>query len=306
MPGEGDRGGPKIELHDFTKPSRLSRPVLDRSESLHREAARRFSRQLSRRGVPSPELKLVDLSQLTPAALAEQLPSPTIVEILALSPSGGTGVLQIDPELGFALLNRLLGGGERPLQQTPRPLTVAEHSVLEGVIGDILDSFSHVWRPAAAFELSLSATAHVLENMHFSQPEKPLLSARFTLDAPGLTGGLVLALPLHALEQASPTGARQDALLMPAAAARQEFDPDRVAAMLSGLPIECRIELGSVPLSLAALAGLRPNDVILIRPADDDSVAFIGGADYRFQGRLLVNDRRLAVEIGEPLAAERR
>ena len=67
--------------------------------------------------------------------------------------------------------------------------------------------------------------------------------------------------------------------------------------LLAETSVLCRARLAAFALSLTEVAGLRVNDVLLLGPASEPDIALVAGDDCRFQGRLLIRDGHLAVEI---------
>jgi len=296
-PEETDKGGRKIQSYDFINPNRLSRPLLHALQSLHREAAREISQQLSRRGINSAQLELREIAQQRPDALVAELPSPAIVEILSLSSLPGTAILQLDLDLGLALINLLLGGRRSHPEPTPRPLTEAEHAVLADLVSTMLDCLSRAWRKACVFEFSVIDSARALEIVHFDQPQEPLVAVRFQLTAAEAEGGIVFALPMVVLERSRLGDSQHMVLSKSTGPGGGKMELDRAAGALGEVPITCRAEVGAVSLTLSQLGELGEGDVLLVRPAGGNTVALVSSDQCRFRGRLITQGRHLAVEI---------
>lgn len=85
--------------------------------------------------------------------------------------------------------------------------------------------------------------------------------------------------------------------ISPSALRRRRPPSAPCAELLAETSVLCRARLAAFALSLTEVAGLRVNDVLLLGPASEPDIALVAGDDCRFQGRLLIRDGHLAVEI---------
>jgi len=85
--------------------------------------------------------------------------------------------------------------------------------------------------------------------------------------------------------------------ISPSALRRRRPPSAPCAELLAETSVLCRARLAAFALSLTEVAGLKVNDVLLLGPASEPDIALVAGDDCRFQGRLLIRDGHLAVEI---------
>ena len=290
-----------IEPYDFANPNRLSRHVLRTLKGIYEEAARDISQQLAHKGVTSPVLELGEVRSVRADNLVGELPRPTIIEILSVAPLRGTGVLQMDLQLGLTLLNLRLGG-RREAQGMARGPSAIEHSVLAELVDAILSSLARSWAATSRLAISVAASATSLDTIHFSHPQESLLLAHFQLHSPDASGDIRFVTPAEAADHVSPLESRSRVQSASSHSAAGISASSGSRHLLDDVSVRFTAQLHSLDLSLATVGGLRAGDVVVLRPADDDSISLVSGDRYRLRGRLVNRGQRLAVRLSHPSA----
>ena len=300
IPAAAAEGGTRgLRAYDFRHPDRLSRRQVRALEALHREAAAAMASKLAAGQGGQVELRLRAIAQVGAQEFVAGLPRPTIVQLLSLSPLDGVGMLQLDLHLGFEMVN-LIMGGRRESAFPERPLTELEWTVLSRPVRTLLDVLAQAWRRLGPLQLAAEPAP---EGLHFGllgQAHDPVLAIQFHLSLGGQEGGLMVALPLLALERAhwldadrldpSAGGSRLSGAAATAGKAGS-------ARLLAEVPIRCRAELGAIWVTLAELRGLVAGDIVRLGPAEETQVQLVAGEGRRFAARVLTRGRRLAVEV---------
>ncbi len=292
-----------VEPYDFANPNRLPRQILRALTNICEEAARDITRLLSDRDLTAPVVHFQEIRCARAETLAEELPRPTMVVILATAPVEGVGLLQMDLPVAFALLNHLLGGSE--MKEAPqRGLSPLEHAALEELVDSILGSIRQAWEPACRLDFTVTQRTDALETLHFGDPKDWLLLMCFHLESPIATGDLRLAVPAAVTDHVSRSESRAAGQSAPP---RGTAEQERQLKLLGDVCVEFTARLGPMALSLSALSAIEPEDVLILGPREENPVSLVSGDRYRLRGRLVAQGRRLAVQIAHrPGAKEER
>jgi len=114
---------------------------------MHETFARLTSSWLTSRLRAAASLHVVSVDQLTFEEFIRSLPNPATFAVVNMEPLAGSAILEIAPEITFAIIDRLCGGrGEAA--KISRELTDIEISFMESVIvrflGNLRESWSNV------------------------------------------------------------------------------------------------------------------------------------------------------------------
>src|SRR5689334_3622067 len=111
----------KIQKYNFKRPDRISKNQLRSLHFIHDRFARNFSSSVSAYLRTVVEVTLDDTSQISYGEFLSQASDPTCYAPIGLKPLDGSAAVELDPEIVFPMIDRLLGGEGRPMQ-TARPM----------------------------------------------------------------------------------------------------------------------------------------------------------------------------------------
>ena len=135
-----------IMSYDFRKTNIAPRDQIRFLETIYQNFVRVCATSLGNFLKTIVELKLAKVEQINFIEFISSFPTPTHINILELDPLKGEGILEIDSSFAFSIIDRLLGGPGKALEN-PRELTNFEYSILKKVVLIILDCLKKVWEP---------------------------------------------------------------------------------------------------------------------------------------------------------------
>jgi flagellar motor switch protein FliM len=165
-----DENNKRIRVYDFKRPNKFSKDQLNTIEAIYDNFCRLLTTYFSATLRSRIITKVASVDQVTYEEFVRSIPNPTILNIFSMPPLEGKGVLEINPVIGYGIIDRLFGGpGLSTIRG--RPLTEIEKSVMERISEGILSLFRESWG-------SLSKIDAVLEtieiNPQFAQIVAPL------------------------------------------------------------------------------------------------------------------------------------
>jgi flagellar motor switch protein FliM len=136
----------KIKVYDFRRPDKFSKEQIRTVAIMHETFARTATTSLSFQLRKLTHVHVASVDQLTYEEFIRSIPNPTTIAIINMDPLKGSAILEIDPAVSFASIDRLFGGqGEDA--KIRRELTTIEQSVMEGAIVPILGNLREAWAP---------------------------------------------------------------------------------------------------------------------------------------------------------------
>ncbi len=285
----------KIKVYDFRRPDKFSKDQIRGLQMIHESFARLLTTNLSARVRSVVQMKVVSVDQVTYEEFTRSLLNPTVLSLFVLEPLEGTSILEINPSLVFAVIDRLLGGKGEPLRK-PRELTDIEMTVVRRLIDDFLSALEEAWGHVVELKLRLEG---IESNPQFVQIAPPNdMTAVITIDAKiGEAEGMInLCFPYFVLE---PIVSKLSAQYW-FSAVRKETPPEMVENLrkrLERVLIPVSAELGSSTLTVGELLDLDIGDVILLNQRVGALVNIKVGERVKFRGRVGTVGKKLAVQI---------
>lgn len=292
----------KIKVYDFRRPDKFSKDQIRGLQMIHESFARLLTTTLSARVRSIVQMKVVSVDQVTYEEFTRSLLNPTVLILFTLEPLEGTSILEVNPSLVFAIIDRLLGGRGEPLRK-PRELTDIEATVVKRLIDDFLLALEEAWGHVVELKLRLGGLETNPQFVQIAPPND--MTAVITLDAKvgDVEGMMNICFPYFTLE---PIVSKLSAQYW-FSAIRKETPPEMIEGLkrrLERVKIPVSVELGSSSITVEELLDLDIGDVIVLREKVSSLVNIKVGEKVKFKGRVGTLGNKLAVRVESPMEEE--
>jgi len=256
---EGTEATP-ITRFDFRAPHKIPAGFIREMLELHDTFVRLTSDALTRLLKVPVTIDVIGAEQVSYDAYVRSMPNPNLMTLIALDPLPGTVVLEVSPQLGLILVDRMLGGPGRPV--APRRPTPLEETLLATVVDHPIEALTETFAGIVDVEPRRIGTELNPLFANAAPPTETVLTFTFSVliesnaaTARGLIGlGYPMAV-LEPIEEAirtakwSETRADRDAT-------------DDMTAILVEAPVEVVLHTRPTVVKASDLWGLSPGDVI--------------------------------------------
>jgi flagellar motor switch protein FliM len=283
-----------VKLYDFTRPDKFSKDEIRTLALMHETFARQTSSALSSMLRVPAHVRVASVDQLTYEEFIRSIPNPTALAVVGMDPLKGSAVLEIDPAVTGAIVERLFGGPGRDAG-IRRALTDMECAVMEGIITRMLGVLREAWAPVIDLRPRLQA---IETNPGFAQVVPPTeMAVLVSLETRvGEAEGMInFCLPSLTLEP-----------IIPKLSARYFFSgsrrsPESAMKSTASLPMTAEVCYEGARLSLSALTGLcRGAKIPIPRCAEGDAFLQAGGVPVmRLTARRARGARRERYAVAE-------
>src|SRR5579872_2153258 len=293
----------EIKSFDFRHNRRLekfSTNQLQTLRMLHDNFTRLVNNSLSVYLRTRVEATITSIEQITYGDFIAGINVPSILAIFSMDPLPGSGSAQVDLNLVFSIIDRLLGGpGWFP--QKLRDLTDIERTLMQRFMARMLNSYRESWN----YLLTLSLKIEALDsNPQFIPRIIPLdqivAYVSMELKVGDMAGVMNFCLPYLVLQSISTQ--LTDFQWSPTVVAGRgvtEEDLQQLARNVERAPVDVEVELGKTTVSLRDLVALQPGDVIMFdKPTDAALVARINERD-KFHVYPGVHKDRISVQVAD-------
>ena len=185
--------------YDFRRPAKFSKEHLRTLEIIFEHYGRLLATNMPVYLRKSVQVDVMTSEALTYSEFSNALSNPVILGIVNFNPLPGNIVLEMDPNLGFTMIDRMLGGPGLPLARN-RDFSEIELSILERIFNTCVDLLVEPWQNVIELRPRLE---RIETNSQFAQIISPSeMVALVTLNIKiGDTEGLMnICLPYMTLE----------------------------------------------------------------------------------------------------------
>ena len=265
----------KIKDYDFSRPTKFSKEHLRTLEFIFEHYARLISTNLPVYLRKSVQVSVMNSESSTYNEFTNSLSSPIILGIINFAPLNGSAIMEVDTNLGYAMLDRRLGGTGVPLEKS------REFSEIEQIIiQKILVMFTQLLREPWKNVIELSPVLNRMEtNAQFAQviaPGDMVAIVTLSLKIGDIEGFMNICLPFFTLEDV------MDKLNTKYWYSTMQENRDEnyeayVESMIRKVDVPIRAVLGKSTISVSDFMNLQVGDCIrLDSGVDQDMNIYVG------------------------------
>jgi len=306
-PAAGRPAGPapkrekkRLKVYDFRRPDKFSKDQIRTLQMMHETFGRLTTTSLSAQLRTLVHVHVVSVDQLTYDEFARSIPSPTTLGIINMDPLKGSSVVELDPSITFAIIDRLFGGKGESLK-TNRELTDIELSVIEGIIVRLLGNLRESWANVIDLRPRLG---NIETNPQFAQivpPNSMVVLTTFDTKVGDVEGMMNFCIPYMTIE---PIISKLSAQFWYSSVRKgtSSENLNLIKEQISDVPIDIIVKLSETELNFNEIAAIREGDVIRLKDSTKTDVDVIIGDGVKFKGRPGVIGKRRAIQVKEVLS----
>ncbi|AVX31180.1 flagellar motor switch protein FliM [Carboxydocella thermautotrophica] len=284
-----------VKVYDFRRPSKFSKEQLHTIQAIHENFCRLAGTYLSAYLRIATQLTVVSVEQITYEEVINSLQNPSIVSVLSSKPLNGNVLLDINPAIGFVMLDRLLGGPGESVEKA-RNLTDIEQVVLQKLITSLLGYYSEAWSNVFKIDFILESQESNPQFVQIVSPSEMVVLIGIEARIGQQTGMLSICIPYLTLE---PIIGRLNAHIW-YGTSRKETDVEYLQKLknkLQKINVNISVRLGEGTISIKELLEVEVGDIIKLDTKSDELVRLYIGQTPKFLGLPGTIGSRLGVRI---------
>lgn len=289
----------KIRSYDFKRAVRFSKDHIRSLTRIHENFARYLTTYFSAQLRTFVQINVVQVEQLPYDEFIRSIPKMTILNIFEAEPLEGRMVLEVHPNVAYAMLDRLLGGpGSIPSKVSA--LTEIETIVMERIFVRALNSLQEAWKTVIDFTPRFEALETNPQFMQIVSPNETIALISLSTKIGDTTGMINLCIPHVVIEPVMPKlSIHQWFVSQKKARIPEEIEALKDNVNKAALPIIA--ELGESQISIQEFLNLSVGDCIALNHSVKDGLKIRVGEKLKFLGSPGEVKGKLAVKITEVL-----
>ena len=292
----------QVKDYDFARPAKFSKEHLRTLEIIFEHFGRLLATNLPAYLRKSVSVDVVNSEVVIYSEFSNALSNPVLLGVVGMDPLMGNGIMEMASNLGFAIVDRLLGGVGNSLEKE-RDFSEIELSILERVFTICVNLLHEPWENVVEITPRLN---RIETNSQFAQiisPSETIAIVTINLKIGDVEGLMNICLPYTTLE---PVMDKLNTKYW--FSTMKEKDSNSYEAAIENIIdnalIPMKAVLGTSKINVQDFVNLQLGDIIrLDRKVDDELEVYVGNIK-KFKALPGYSDNKYAVRVTEILREE--
>ncbi len=270
-----DDKGKQVKNYDFARPVKFSKEHLRTLEIIFEHYGRLLSTNLPVYLRKSVQVEVMSAETVTYSEFSNALSNPVLLGIVNFSPLPGNIVIELAENLGYAIVDRMLGGTGLPLDKM-REFSEIELLILERIYNVGVNLLSEPWASVCNIDARLE---RIETNSQFAQiisPSEMIALVTLNIRLGEVEGLMNICLPYMTLEPVMDNLNTKNWYASLQEKDEQQYS-DTIEALIARAPMPIKAVLGKSAISVNDFLGLQRGDIIRLNTrADEELDVYVG------------------------------
>ncbi len=265
----------QVKNYDFKRPAKFSKEHLRTLEIIYEHYGRLVSTNLAVYLRKNIQISVASSETVTFSEFSNALSNPVILGIINFSPLPGNIIIDVSCNLGFAMIDRMLGGQGNPLEKN-REFSEIEMAILEKLIIICMQMMREPWKNV----LDINPVMERIEtNSQFAQmiaPSDMIAIVTLNVKIGEIEGLMNICLPFFTLEDIIDKLNTKFWYSTMQAKSSENYE-EYIESLIRRVSIRVKAVLGKSSVSVNDFVNLQPGDIIrLDKGVDSELNIYVG------------------------------
>ena len=264
-----------VKNYDFARPSKFSKDHLRTLEIIFENYGRLLSTNLPAYLRKNVQVEVMNAEANTYSEFANALSNPVLLGVVNFAPLEGNVIIELATNLGFAMVDRMLGGGGNPLVK-PRDFTEIELIIIERILEICTNLMVDPWESVVAVEPHLERIETNSQFAQFISPSEMTAIVTLNIKVGSVEGLMNMCIPFSCVEPVIDklnTKYWYSSMKQSEAGSYQE----NIEAIIDRAQIPVRAMLGRSSISVNDFMNIQIGDIIkLDTKVEDELEVYVG------------------------------
>lgn len=250
----------QIKNYDFARPAKFSKEHLRTLEIIFEHYGRLLSTNLPVYLRKAIQVEVMNSEAVSYSEFSNALSNPVLLGIINFAPLKGNIILEIASNLGYAMVDRMLGGEGEPLEKT-REFSEIELLIIERILTVCVNLLHEPWETVVDIHPRLE---RIETNSQFAQiisPSEMIAIVTINIKIGDVEGLMNVCLPYLTLEDIMDKLNTKYWYSTMQDKDEQQY-VDAIETLISKAPIPMKAVLGNSTISVSDFSGLQVGDII--------------------------------------------
>ena len=292
----------QVKNYDFKRPTKFSKEHLRTLEIIFEHYGRLLSTNLPVYLRKNVQINVASSETVTFSEFANALSNPVILGLINFHPLHGNIIIELQASLGYAMLDRMLGGLGQPLEKN-RDFSEIELSILDKIMVLCMSLLREPWKNVVDLEPFME---RIETNPQFAQimgPNEMIAIVTMNIKIGDVEGFMNVCLPFFTLESIMDKLNTKYWFSTMQETSGEDFQ-EHIEAMIKRVDIPVKAVLGKSVISVMDFASLQIGDIIRLDTKVDDELEIYAGNIKKFTALPGVSKESYAARVTSVIREE--
>lgn len=264
-----------VKEYDFARPSKFSKDHLRTLENIFENYARLLSTNLPAYFRKSVQVEVMNAEATTYSEFSNALSNPVLLGVIDFAPLSGKIIMDLASNLGYTIVDRMLGGGGKPLDKS-REFTEIELIIIQRVMEVCTGLMVDPWQSVVDLEPHLERIETNSQFAQFISPSEMTAIVTLSIAIGNVEGLMNVCIPYTCVEKVIDKLNIKFWYATLNDGSGTSYSDD-IESIISAAKIPVRAILGTSAISVTEFANIQVGDIIkLDTKADDELDVYVG------------------------------
>jgi flagellar motor switch protein FliM len=264
-----------VKNYDFARPAKFSKEHLRTMEIIFEHYGRLLATNLTVYLRKNIHVEVMNSEAVTYSEFTNALSNPVLLGVIDFSPLHGSIILELANNLGYAIVDRMLGGAGLPLDKV-REFSEIELLVIERIMSVCVNQLREPWENVVEVHPRLE---RIETNSQFAQlisPGEMIAIITIQIQIGDIEGRMNICLPYITLEDVMDKLNTKFWFSNMQKSDEEEYT-EALEALISRAPVPIKAVLGKSSISVSDFVNLQVGDIIRVdTKVDDELYVYVG------------------------------
>lgn len=285
----------KIKVYDFKRALRFSKDQIRSLTRIHDNFARLLTTYFSAQLRTYIHISVASVDQLPYGEFIRSIPKMTILNIFELEPLGGRVLMEVNPNIAYAMMDRVMGGIGVSMNKI-ESLTEIETRIISNVFEKSLENYREAWNAIIDIEPVMQDFEINPQFLQLVSPNETVVVISLNAQIGESSGMINLCLPQVVLEPIIPKLSAHY-WMQSERKEPKELETKAIQKQIKRAYVPINAELGHSQLTIHDFLELQVGDIIRLEQTVSDLLTIKVGDVPKFLGQPGKMNNRMAVQI---------
>ncbi len=289
----------KVKKYDFRRPDKFAKDQLRTLEIIHDNIGRLVNNFLSGYLRSVVEIEVISTESMVYSEFSNSLSQPAIIGIVDFAPLDGQIILEINCNIAFCMVEKLLGGQTTDAMTEMRELTEIETVLIKNIMNRIIEYMCEPWSGIIEMHPKL---VNIETNAQFAQivpPSDSIALITYNVKVGNTEGMINIGIPHYVIEPILPNLSSRLWFASGHKREKDEIETDALIGSIKSSSVDVRAVVGRSRLNLYELLTLSLGDVLVLDSYCEQALEVYVKDELKFLGLPGISRNKMAIKITE-------
>ncbi|SDB88740.1 flagellar motor switch protein FliM [Pelagirhabdus alkalitolerans] len=290
----------KVRVYDFKRALRFSKDQIRSISRINENYARLLTTYFSAQLRTYVHISVASVDQIPYEEFIRSIPTMTVLNIFSMSPLDGRIIFEINPNIAYAMLDRILGGKGNSINKIEN-LTEIESTIMSNLFEKSLDNLKEAWSSVSEIDPMLEEFEVNPQFLQLVSPNETVVVVSLNTTIGESSGMINICIPHVVLEPIMPRLSVHYWMQTETQKERKPEEYESLTENIESTKIDVSVLLGKTSISIQDFLELGNDDVLTLNQSINEPLVLESDKEPLYHVQPGEKGNKVAVQILEEI-----